>query len=50
MDIAAIMLLSGRSSDALESLSDALRLYEQKGNIVSAARARRLLEQLRLNE
>ena len=46
MDLVAVLRLGGRAAQALPRLDQALFLYEQKGNIVSAAKARRLLEEL----
>ena len=44
MDMAEVMELSGRPAEAAPYIREALRLYERKGNVVSAARARSLLE------
>jgi tetratricopeptide (TPR) repeat protein len=43
MDVAAVLRTAGRGDDAANAASDALRLYEGKGNVVSAALARALL-------
>ncbi len=40
LELAAIMRFSGREQEAAEALREAERLYERKGNLVSAARAR----------
>jgi predicted ATPase/class 3 adenylate cyclase len=45
-DLAEVLVLRGRSSEAVPTLQRALALYEQKGNIVSAAKARKLLKGL----
>jgi len=39
-DLGEVYLLSGRSEEAREPLERALALYERKGNIVAAGRAR----------
>ncbi len=39
-DLAEVLLLGGRADDAAAALEQALRLYEQKGNLVSARRVR----------
>jgi tetratricopeptide (TPR) repeat protein len=44
MDLAEILRVVGRPDEAHPVLEQALRLYEQKGNVVSVARARALLE------
>ena len=43
MDLAEVLRLVGRPSEAAPAVEEALRLYEQKGNTVSAGRARALL-------
>jgi class 3 adenylate cyclase/tetratricopeptide (TPR) repeat protein len=45
-DLGEVYVLAGRPEEAREQLGQALALYEQKGNIVAAARARRRLEEL----
>ena len=45
MDLAEVLRLVGRPSEAVPAVEEALRLYEQKGNTVSAARARALLSE-----
>ncbi len=47
MDLAGVLLLADRQDEAASVLEDALSLYEQKGNIVSAAKTRILLEEAR---
>jgi hypothetical protein len=47
MDLAEVLLLAGSPNDAAPPVDQALRLYEEKGNVVSAARARTLLDRLR---
>jgi len=46
MDLAEVLVLGGRERDAREAVEDALSLYERKGNVVSAARARAVLDEL----
>jgi class 3 adenylate cyclase/tetratricopeptide (TPR) repeat protein len=46
MDMAEICRLAGRGSDARTAVKQALRLHEQKENLVGAARARSLLGSL----
>ena len=43
VDLAEVLRLVGRKDELKGVLEDALRLYEQKGNVVSAARARDVL-------
>jgi tetratricopeptide (TPR) repeat protein len=43
MNCAQALVLAKRHADAAAPLKDAIRLYEQKGNVVSAAKARKLL-------
>jgi tetratricopeptide (TPR) repeat protein len=43
LSLGVIHRLASRESEALESIREALRLYEQKGNIVSAERTRSML-------
>jgi tetratricopeptide (TPR) repeat protein len=45
-DLAAVLDHAGRANEAATALRDAIALYECKGNIVSAARARALVEHL----
>jgi ATP/maltotriose-dependent transcriptional regulator MalT len=45
-DLAEVLRLAGRDEEAGAALADALGLYEAKGNIVSAGRARALLSEL----
>jgi class 3 adenylate cyclase/tetratricopeptide (TPR) repeat protein len=45
-DLAEVLLLAGRRSEARDALAGALDLYEQKGNLVHADRARRTLSEL----
>jgi DNA-binding SARP family transcriptional activator/class 3 adenylate cyclase/tetratricopeptide (TPR) repeat protein len=47
LDLAEVRELAGRPDEALPALEQALALFEQKGNVVSAARARSALERLR---
>lgn len=45
LDLAEVLELGGRPSEAEEATRAGLALYERKGNVVSAARARRRLDQ-----
>jgi tetratricopeptide (TPR) repeat protein len=45
-DLAEVLRLAGRQKEAAFTLQQAIRLYERKGNVVSAARARTELSQL----
>jgi len=47
MDLAAILRLAERPADAATAANRALDAYERKGNIVSARKARALLDELR---
>jgi tetratricopeptide (TPR) repeat protein len=44
LDLAEVLSLAGRHDEARGELAEALRLYEQKGDVVGAARARASLE------
>jgi tetratricopeptide (TPR) repeat protein len=46
MDFAEVLSLAGRSDEAAGAVEVAIRLYEQKGNLASAAGARALLAEL----
>ncbi len=46
MDLAEVLRLSGKTSEARIQLEAALKLYGQKGNTVSAAAARAALREL----
>jgi tetratricopeptide (TPR) repeat protein len=43
-DLAEVLIVDGRDEEAESFLEEALHLYEQKGNIPSATRVRKLLE------
>jgi tetratricopeptide (TPR) repeat protein len=43
MDLAWVLRLNGRASEAASAARDALTLYERKGNVVSAARVRAMV-------
>ena len=45
-DLAEVLRLAGRQQEALAELEPAIRLHEQKGNVVSAATTRALVEDL----
>ena len=47
LDLAEVLRLGGRASEAATAASEALRLWEQKGSVVSAELARRLLHEVR---
>jgi tetratricopeptide (TPR) repeat protein len=46
MDLADVLLLGGGPAEAAERAREALRLYEQKGSVVSAGRASAFLAEL----
>jgi class 3 adenylate cyclase/tetratricopeptide (TPR) repeat protein len=46
MDFGEVLLRAGRPDEAVDVLDEALRLHEQKGNIVSTERARTVLADL----
>jgi hypothetical protein len=46
LDLAAVLDADGRPAEAAEAGADALRLYEGKGNVVSAAATRERLDAL----
>jgi tetratricopeptide (TPR) repeat protein len=46
MALAEVLRLAGRPQEAAEAIHQALRLYDQKGNLVSAAKARKALSKL----
>jgi tetratricopeptide (TPR) repeat protein len=46
MDLAKVLQLCGRESDAIPFAERAIALFDQKGNVVSAERARRTLTEL----
>lgn len=46
MDFAKVLLLTDQVADAIPLVQRALALYDEKGNIVSATKARKLLEEL----
>jgi len=45
--LAEVLRLAGRPTEAATALEEARSLYERKGNVVSAAKARAMLEELR---
>ena len=47
IDLAEVLRLSGQPEEAASALEEAVGLYERKGNVVSAAKARALLDELR---
>ena len=46
LDLAAVLDADGRLTEAAEAVADALRLYQGKGNVVSAAAAQARLDVL----
>jgi len=47
MDLAEVLRLAGRNEEAASAVERAIDLFEQKGNVVCADRARKILEDLR---
>ncbi len=47
MDLAEVLRPAGRIGEAASAVERAIDLFEQKGNVVSADRARTFLEDLR---
>ena len=47
MDFVEVLAIAGRGRHALSMAQRALSLYEQKGNLISGGKARRMLEELR---
>jgi ATP/maltotriose-dependent transcriptional regulator MalT len=47
VDHAQVLRLGGRREEASSAVESAVALYEQKGNVASAAKARELLDELR---
>jgi tetratricopeptide (TPR) repeat protein len=43
MDLSEVLSRAGRAREAREAVEEAIRLYERKGNVTSAARARTVL-------
>jgi hypothetical protein len=46
MDLAEVLRLGARPGEAIEAAGQALALYEQKGNLVGVAAARRAVDGL----
>ena len=46
VDLADVLALAGRAEEAAEALERARRLYDEKGNVVSAERTRRAIAEL----
>jgi zinc-ribbon domain len=46
LDLAGVLQLAGRSRDATDAARHALALYDQKGNLVLARKARRMVHEL----
>ena len=44
--LAEVLRLAGRAGEAAAALEEAIELYERKGNVVSAAKARAALDDL----
>ena len=49
MDLAEVLHLAGRGPEAEPAVQRAVALYERKGNVVSATKARALLSELQLS-
>jgi class 3 adenylate cyclase len=47
IDLAEVLELAGRPHEALRHVEQAIKLFEQKGNVVSEAKAARALDELR---
>jgi tetratricopeptide (TPR) repeat protein len=47
LDLAEVLRLAGRPKEAIEAMHEALGLFEQREDAVSAARVRELIESLR---
>ena len=47
LDLAEVLRLAGRPGEAVPPVEQAIDLFDRKGNVVSAERARRLLQELR---
>jgi tetratricopeptide (TPR) repeat protein len=47
MDLAEVLSIGGRTSEAISAVEAALELYERKGNVVSAAHATETLSRFR---
>ncbi|MDQ3858724.1 MAG: AAA family ATPase [Actinomycetota bacterium] len=47
LDIATVLRFAGRPAEAAATASDAVRLFEEKGDVVSAARARAFVDDVR---
>jgi class 3 adenylate cyclase len=45
MDLGEVLRIAGRETDSVPFVEQALELYEQKGNVVAAERARAILDQ-----
>ncbi len=46
MDLAEVLRLAGRPDEAIATLREALGLFEQREDVVSAAHTRELIDQL----
>ena len=44
LDLAEVLRLAGRGEDAAISVREAIGVFERKGNVIAAAKARSLLE------
>jgi tetratricopeptide (TPR) repeat protein len=45
-DLAEVLRLAGRPAEAVEAVDEAIRLHEQKGNVLAVAKERAFLEEL----
>jgi Flp pilus assembly protein TadD len=48
LDLGEVLLMAGRAEEASTAFSEALELYDEKGNVVAVDRARSLLDDLAL--
>ncbi len=46
LDLAEVLQAAGKPAEAVEAVEQAIELFERKGNVVGAKRARRLLAEL----
>jgi tetratricopeptide (TPR) repeat protein len=48
LDYAEVLRLGGRDAEAIDAVTQAIQVYERKGNIAAAAQARLLLDSVRV--
>ena len=46
MDLGHVLRMAAKYSDAAQAVTDALHLYERKGNAISAAQAQNIVAEL----